>query len=113
MPAGLDHTETNAFGIHEFIRLCRLTGAEPYLAANTASGSSREFHDWVSYCNAPANTVSLASERASNGDKDPFGVRWWGVGNESWGCGADMTPQERGHLRWNGRSVAVMFPPRQ
>lgn len=94
MPAGLDHTETNEFGIHEFIRLCRLTGAEPYLAVNMGSGTPREFHDWVSYCNAPAGTVSLASERAANGDKEPFGVRWWGVGNESWGCGGDMNPQE-------------------
>ncbi len=63
MPAGADATETNQFGIHEFIRLCRLTGAEPYLAANMNSGSPEEFHDWVLYCNAPANTVSLAKER--------------------------------------------------
>ena len=94
MPAGLDHTETNEFGIHEFIRLCRLTGAEPYLAANVGSGSPQEFHDWVLYCNAPSNTVSLAAERAANGDPQPFGVKWWGVGNESWGCGGDMNPQE-------------------
>ncbi len=94
MPKGVDATETNQFGIHEFMNLCRLCGAEPYLAANMASGSPEEFHDWVSYCNAPVGTVSLASERAANGDKDPFGVRYWGVGNESWGCGGDMTPQE-------------------
>jgi alpha-N-arabinofuranosidase len=94
MPPGLDHTETNEFGIHEFIRLCRLTGAEPYLAANMGSGSPQEFHEWVQYCNAPAGTVSLADERAANGDREPFGVRWWGVGNESWGCGGNMTPQE-------------------
>ena len=56
MPPGLDHTETNEFGIHEFMRLCRLTGAEPYLAANVGSGSPQEFHDWVLYCNAPAGT---------------------------------------------------------
>src|SRR5882672_606958 len=94
MPAGLDHTETNAFGIHEFIRLCRLTGAEPYLAANVGTGSPQEFHDWVLYCNAPANTASVAGERASNGDREPFAVKWWGVGNESWGCGGDMKPHE-------------------
>jgi alpha-N-arabinofuranosidase len=94
MPEGLDHTETNEFGVHEFMRLCRLVGAEPYLAANVGSGSPREFQDWVLYCNAPAGTVSLANERGSNGDKEPFGVRWWGVGNESWGCGGNMKPQE-------------------
>ena len=94
MPAGSDATETNQFGLHEFMHLCRLTGAKPYLASNMASGSPREFHDWVAYCNAPLGTVSLANERAANGDREPFGVRWWGVGNESWGCGGDMTPEE-------------------
>ena len=89
MPAGLDATESNQFGIHEFMHLCRLVGAEPYVAANVGSGTPKEFHDWVSYCNAPAGTVSLADERAANGDKDPFGIRYWGVGNESWGCGGN------------------------
>ena len=107
MPAGYDATETNQFGIHEFMHLCRLTGAEPYLAANMGSGSPREFHDWVQYCNAPVGTVSLASERAANGDKDPFGVRWWGVGNESWGCGGDMNPQEYATLY---RRFVTQFP---
>ena len=94
MPAGIDATETNQFGIHEFMRLCRLIGAEPYIAANVGSGSPREFHEWVSYCNAPAGTLSLAAERAANGDVQPFGVRYWGVGNESWGCGGTMRPEE-------------------
>jgi alpha-N-arabinofuranosidase len=93
-PSGRHATETNQFGVHEFIRLCRLIGAEPYLAANVGSGTPKEFHDWVSYCNAPAGTESLADERAANGDKEPFGVRYWGVGNESWGCGGDMKPGE-------------------
>src|SRR5262245_35684349 len=70
MPPGKHATETNQFGVHEFIRLCRLIGAEPYLAANVGSGAPREFHDWVSYCNAPAGTESLADERAANGDKE-------------------------------------------
>lgn len=107
MPAGYDHTETNRFGIHEFMRLCRLTGAEPYLAANMASGSPEEFHDWVLYCNAPAGTASRAEERVANGDRAPFGVQWWGVGNESWGCGGDMSPQEYSMLY---RRFATQFP---
>ncbi len=94
MPAGVHATESNHFGVHEFIRLCRLIGAEPYLAANVGSGTPREFHDWVSYCNAPAGTESLADERGRNGSRDPFAVKYWGVGNESWGCGGDMTPAE-------------------
>ena len=112
MPPGLDHTETNQFGIHEFMHLCRLTGAEPYLAANMASGSPQEFHEWVQYCNAPAGTVSLARERASNGEKEPFGVRWWGVGNESWGCGGDMTPQEYAMLYRRFVTQFPAYPPK-
>ncbi len=106
-PEGYDATETNQFGIHEFMRLCRMTGAAPYLAANMASGSPREFHDWVQYCNAPVGTVSLADQRAANGEKEPFGVRYWGVGNESWGCGGDMTPQEYAMLY---RRFVTQFP---
>ena len=112
MPAGFDHTETNQFGLHEFIRLCRLTGAEPYLAANMGAGSPQEFHDWVLYCNAPVGTVSLASERAANGDKEPFGVRWWGVGNESWGCGGNMTPQEYATLYRRFVTQFPAYPPK-
>jgi alpha-N-arabinofuranosidase len=94
MPAGRHAVESNEFGLHEFMRLCRLVGAAPYLAANIGSGTPQEFHDWVSYCNAPAGTLSLADERAHNGDKDPFNVKYWGVGNESWGCGGNMTGGE-------------------
>src|SRR2546425_2724671 len=57
MPPGMQATETNQFGVHEFIRLCRLVGAQPYLAGNVGSGSPQEFHDWVTYCNAPAGTT--------------------------------------------------------
>ena len=94
MPRGLHAVEGNEFGLHEFMRLCRLVGAEPYLAANVGSGVPREFHDWVSYANAPAGTLSLADERTANGDKDPFNVKYWGVGNESWGCGGNMSGAE-------------------
>jgi alpha-N-arabinofuranosidase len=107
MPAGTDATETNQFGIHEFMHLCRLVGAEPYIAANVGSGTPTEFHDWVSYCNAPLGTVSLADKRAANGDKEPFGVRYWGVGNESWGCGGTMRPEEYGALY---RRFVTQFP---
>jgi alpha-N-arabinofuranosidase len=94
MPPGRHAVESNAFGLHEFMRLCRAVGAEPYLAANVGSGTPREFHDWVSYSNAPEGTLSLAAERGVNGDVPPFNVKYWGVGNESWGCGGNMTGGE-------------------
>jgi alpha-L-arabinofuranosidase len=94
MPEGRHAVESNQFGIHEFMQLCRLVGAEPYLAANVGSGNPQEFHDWVSYCNAPVGTLSLADERAANGAREPFNVKYWGVGNESWGCGGNMSGGE-------------------
>lgn len=107
MPSGVHATESNHFGVHEFMRLCRLIGAEPYLAGNVGSGTPKEFHDWVSYCNAPTGSESLAGERATNGDADPFRVKYWGVGNESWGCGGDMKP---GEYAIEYRKFVTQFP---
>lgn len=81
--------ETNAFGTHEFLDLCALTGAAPVICGNLGSGTVQEMRDWVEYLNAPTGTV-LADERAANGHPSPYGVRYWGVGNESWGCGGLM-----------------------
>ena len=85
-----DEIESNAFGTHEFIDLCREIGAEPWLAANVGSGSPREMAHWVEYCNFPGGT-SLSDERAHNGDKEPFGVKFWGIGNENWDCGGKFS----------------------
>lgn len=86
------YVEDNSFGTHEFIGLCRLIGAEPYLAGNVGSGSPSEMRDWIEYCNMPSGST-LAEERAANGSPEPFRVRYWGVGNESWGCGGWMRPE--------------------
>lgn len=88
-----DVIETNAFGAHEFIRYCQAIGAQPYIAGNLGSGSPQEMRDWVEYCNFPAGST-LSDERAANGDADPFHVRYWGVGNENWGCGGHFTPED-------------------
>ncbi len=85
--------ETNAFGTHEFIRLCRALGAAPYIVGNVGSGTPGELRDWVEYCNHPSGTT-WSDLRAANGDPEPFGVRYWGVGNESWGCGGHFSPDE-------------------
>jgi alpha-N-arabinofuranosidase len=89
-----EETETNQFGTHEFIQFCKLCGVEPYFAANVGTGSPEEFQQWVEYCNAPAGATTLADERAANGERSAFGVRYWGVGNESWGCGGKFTPDD-------------------
>lgn len=85
--------EANLFGTHEFIQFCRAIGAEPYLAGNLGSGTPQELRDWVEYCNFPRGTT-LTDLRAANGDPEPLAVRYWGVGNEAWGCGGLFTPED-------------------
>ena len=91
------YIEDGSFGTHEFIGMCRLLGAEPYLAGNVGSGSPRELRDWIEYCNMPSGST-LAEERIKNGAAEPFRVRYWGVGNENWGCGGWMRPEVYGTL---------------
>jgi alpha-N-arabinofuranosidase len=95
-PDGPWKYEPNHFGINEFMRFCQLSGAEAYLAANLRGLGAQEFYEWIEYCNSPAGTTTGAEQRASGEmpSKDPFKVRFWGVGNESWGCGGNFTPQE-------------------
>jgi len=86
--------EPNEFGTNEFVHFCKLIGAEPYLAANVRSLPAMEFQRWVEYCNSPAGSTTYADMRAAAGYSEPFDVRYWGVGNESWGCGGNFTPRE-------------------
>lgn len=86
--------DPNEFGTNEFVHFCKLIGSEPYLAANLRSLPAEEFYRWVEYCNSPAGSTTLADMRVSAGFKDPFNVRYWGVGNESWGCGGNFTARE-------------------
>lgn len=86
--------DPNQFGTDDFVRFCRLTGAEPYLAANLRSLPGEEFDRWIEYCNSPEGSTSLADLRKAGGSAQPFNVRYWGVGNESWGCGGEFTAQE-------------------
>ncbi len=86
--------DPNEFGTSEFLRFCRLVGAQPYLAVNVRSLPARAFWEWLEYCNSPAGSTSWADVRAAGGgDRNPFGVVYWGVGNESWGCGGNFTPE--------------------
>ena len=86
--------DPNAVGTNEFVHFCKLIGAEAYLAANVRSLPASAFQQWVEYCNSPAGSTTLADMRAAAGYPDPFRVKYWGVGNESWGCGGEFTAQE-------------------
>ncbi len=85
-------TEDNSFGTNEFLNMCGLLGAEPYLAGNTGSGTVQELADWVQYVNFPAKSP-MSDLRTQNGRTKPWQVKFWGVGNEAWGCGGSMTPE--------------------
>jgi len=95
-PDGPWKYETNQFGTNEFARFCQLAGAQPYLAVNVRGMGAQEFYKWVEYCNSPAGTTTGAEQRAGNSlpMRDPFKVQFWGIGNESWGCGGNLTPEE-------------------
>jgi len=88
---GLDEIEPNSFGTHEFLTLCKLVGAEPWINGNLGGGTPREFSEWVEYCNYAGNTT-IAQRRVTNGAPEPFGVRFWGIGNECWECGGKFRP---------------------
>ncbi len=83
--------EDNSFGTNEFLQLCDLVGCEPYIAGNMGSGTPQEMSNWIEYLNADGNST-LAELRKQNGHEKPYKVSFWGVGNESWGCGGNMTP---------------------
>ncbi|MBQ5973263.1 MAG: alpha-N-arabinofuranosidase, partial [Oscillospiraceae bacterium] len=85
--------EPNAVGTHEFIDLCRAVGAKPYFAANVTSVPPLHIRDWMDYCLSPRGSTTLAREREANGSPEPFDVPFWGVGNENWGGGGNMTPE--------------------
>lgn len=84
--------EDNSFGTHEFLNLCEMLGIEPYISGNVGSGSVEEMSDWVEYMTSDAKS-SMADLRRANGREKPWKVKYFGIGNEAWGCGGNMTPQ--------------------
>jgi alpha-N-arabinofuranosidase len=90
--------EDNSFGTNEFLEMCEMMGAEPYLSVNVGSGSFQEAADWVKYVNHRNGTGYLTDLREQSGRKTPWNVKYWGIGNESWDCGGHMTPEYYANL---------------
>ena len=82
-------TEDNSFGTHEFLELCQQLETAPFISGNVGSGTVQELADWVQYTNA-AHESPMSKLRTENGQKDPWNVKYWGLGNEAWGCGGNM-----------------------
>jgi alpha-N-arabinofuranosidase len=85
-------TEDNSFGTHEFMELCRQLGCKTYINGNVGSGTVQEMSEWVEYMTF-SGVSPMADLREKNGSAEPWKVDYFGVGNESWGCGGNMTPQ--------------------
>ena len=84
--------EDNSFGTHEFLNLCELLGCEPYISGNVGSGSVAEMSQWIEYMTSDSGST-VAQERRANGRQKPWKVKYFGVGNECWGCGGNMRPE--------------------
>ncbi|MBT0773477.1 alpha-N-arabinofuranosidase [Kineosporia sp. J2-2] len=84
-----DVVEDNSFGTHEFMDLCELLGADPYVSGNVGSGTVREMSEWIEYLTR-GDDSPMASLRRGNGRDEPWKVPYWGLGNEAWGCGGNL-----------------------
>lgn len=85
-------TEDNSFGTHEFLEFCRQVGCEPYITGNVGSGTVQEMSQWVEYVNSD-NVSPMTDLRKQNGREKSWGVKYWAIGNENWGCGGNMRPE--------------------
>ena len=83
--------EDNSFGTHEFMALCNLLGCEPYICGNLGSGTVQEMSQWIEYMTFDG-VSPMADLRRENGQEKPWPLMYFGVGNENWGCGGNMTP---------------------
>ncbi|MBQ9946877.1 MAG: alpha-N-arabinofuranosidase [Oscillospiraceae bacterium] len=84
--------EDNSFGTHEFLRFCELVGCEPYIAGNVGSGTVEEMAEWIEYMTFDGISP-MAELRKKNGREQPWKLKYFGIGNENWGCGGNMTPE--------------------
>jgi alpha-L-arabinofuranosidase len=101
--------EDNSFGTNEFMELCSLLGCEPYISANVGSGTVEEMSKWVEYFNFDGESP-MANERKANGHPKPYNVHFWGIGNEAWGCGGEMTPEYYSDVFRRYASYAKNYP---
>jgi len=84
--------ENNHFGTHEFLMFCEMIGAEPYICGNVGSGTVQEMQEWVEYMTFDGESP-MSNLRRANGQDKPWKLKYFGVGNENWGCGGNMRPE--------------------
>ena len=84
--------EDNSFGTHEFMELCSQLGCDSYIAGNVGSGTVQEMSEWVEYMTF-GGLSPMSELRKQNGREEPWRLKYFGVGNENWGCGGNMSPE--------------------
>jgi len=105
-------TENNHFGTHEFLDLCEQLGCEPYICGNVGSGTVQEMQQWVEYINFDG-TSPMADWRRENGREKPWKLKYFGVGNENWGCGGSMKPEYYAQLYRHYQTYIRNYPGSQ
>ncbi|MBL7083978.1 MAG: alpha-N-arabinofuranosidase [Candidatus Aminicenantes bacterium] len=85
-------TENNHFGTHEFLDLCEQLGCEPYICGNVGSGTVREMQEWIEYITFNGKNP-MSDLRRKNGREKSWKLKYFGIGNENWGCGGSMRPE--------------------
>ena len=104
--------EDNSFGTHEFFHLCDLLETSPYICGNVGSGTVQEMSEWIEYMNFDGESP-MANLRRQNGREKPFGLRYFGVGNENWGCGGRMRAEHYADLYRNYATYARNYGEHQ
>ena len=102
--------EDNSFGTHEFMELCKQLGCKTYINGNVGSGTVQEMSEWVEYMTFDG-VSPMADMRAKNGHPDSWKVDYFGVGNENWGCGGNMTPEYYGNLYRHYQTYVRNYKP--
>ncbi len=90
-------TEDNSFGTHEFFELCEQIGCKTYINGNVGSGTVQEMSEWIEYMTFDG-VSPMAELRKKNGHEKAWKVDYFGVGNENWGCGGNMSPEYYANL---------------
>lgn len=103
-------TENNSFGTHEFFELARQLETEVYINGNVGSGTVQEMQEWVEYMTMDGESP-MANLRRENGQDKAWKVDFFGVGNESWGCGGNMLPEHYSNLYRNYQTYVRQYGP--
>lgn len=104
--------ESNAFGTDEFIQWCKLLEAEPYICLNFGTGTLDEALAWLEYCNSTEDTF-YANMRRENGHPEPYNVKYWALGNETWGDWQveQMTESAYAERAWQWAKALKLYDP--